>query len=174
MKHILIALLIGIAGILTWTYVEHPTEWQEWKLKTQIGIADLTGQDVAVIQESLFFLRRDELLEKYDQIADEYVEAKTDLEGEFNETKKQIGEKEVGDMTVEQALSEFLDSVAEKKVLFEQRKAEIELEIAEVKRKYEETKAALRDLNDSVKKIQEGAKEGADAVGAIRDMVTEE
>ncbi len=171
MKHVLIALLIGIAGILTWTYVQHPTEWQEWKLQTQRSIADLTGQDVAVIEESLFFLQRDELLEKYDQIEEEYTEVKTHLEGEFDETKKLIEQEKAGDITVEQALVKFLDIVSEKKTLFEQRKVEIEAEIAEARKKYEETKAALQDLNESVKKIQEGAKEGAEAVGALKEVI---
>lgn len=171
MKHVLVALLVGVVGILMWTHTQHPTEWQEWKLQTQKNIAELTGKDVSVIEESLFFLRRDSLLDKYDRVEEEYTEAKEFLEGEFKKQKENIETEEGEDLSIEQALVQFKERIAEKKALFEERKAEIELEIAEVRQKYEETKAALQALNDSVKKIQEGAKEGVEAVEALKEVV---
>ncbi len=173
MKHVIVALLIGGACIFGWTYTQHPTEWQEWKLQIQLDIAELMGKDVSSLQESLFFLRRDSLLEQYDVVEQEYEKAKTYLEGEFGEVKEDLELEGKDDISIEEALVQFREKIAEKKLLFEQRKVEIETEITEVRQKYEDTKAALKDLNNSAKKIREGTQEGIKAAGAIRDIVAE-
>ena len=169
MKHVLVALLLGVIGIFMWTYHNSPEEWESWRLQTQREIAELTGEDVSEIEESLFFLRRDALLEKYDAVESEYESAKAQLEGEFGVVKSEIDERGGDDVTLEGEVAKFQQKIEEKKALFIKRKAEIEAEIAEVRQQYEETKATLRTLNDSVKKIKEGAQEGVEAIEALKE-----
>ncbi len=173
MKHVVIALLLGISGILVWTYQYHPEEWVSWKLQIEREMASLTDKNREEAEERWFLFQRDSLLAKYAAAEKEYEQSKLELEGEFGEVKEELESRGADDMTIEGEVAKFREKIEEKKLLFEQRKAEIEAKIAEIKRQYEETRAMLQALNDSVKKMREGMAEGVEAIEGLRGSVSE-
>lgn len=174
MKHVVIALLLGISGILVWTYEYRPMEWESWKLQIEREMASLTDKNREDVEERWFSFQRDSLLAKYAAAEKEYEQSKLELEGEFGEVKEELESSGVNDMTIEGEVAKFREKIEEKKLLFEQRKAEIEAKIAEIKRQYEETRATLQALNDSIRKVRDGMTEGVDAIEGLRDSVSPE
>ena len=169
MKHVFIALLLGISGLLAWTYTNYPQEWESWKLQIEREVASLTDKNREVVEERWFLFQRDSLLEKYAAAEKEYKDSKLALEGEFGEVKSQLESQGADDMTIEGTVTKFREKVEEKKALFVQRKAEIEEEISEIKRQYEETQAMLQALNDSINKVRDGVTEGVGAIENLRE-----
>ncbi len=170
MKRFIAALLISGICFLSWVYIKHPDEWDIWSLRIQKKVAEMTGGDVGAIEESLFSVRKNFLLEKYDTIEEEYKKRKLQIEEEFNEIKVKLEEK---NESIEEEVFQFQQKIDEKRRSFEQKKAEIEKEIAEVKQQYEETKSQLQELNDSVQEVRENVGDSVDAIEALRDTIVE-
>jgi predicted enzyme involved in methoxymalonyl-ACP biosynthesis len=173
MKHVVIALLLGISGVLIWTYEYHPEEWVSWKLQIEREVAALTDTNRAEVEERWFSFQRNLLLSQYSDAEEHYEQSKADLENEFGAIKDQLELGGADESTIDAALTKFREKVEEKKLLFEQRKAEIESQIADIKRQYEETRAALEALNNSVNKVREGVSEGVGAIEGLRSSVLE-
>jgi chromosome segregation ATPase len=171
MKHVVIALLLGIGAVLVWTHMYHPQEWESWTLQIEREIASLTEKNREEVEERWFSFQRDSLLEKYAAAEKEYEVSKLSLEGEFGEVKNQLESQGVDDSTIEIEVAKFQEKIEEKRALFEQRKAEIEEKIAEIKRQYEETRATLQALNDSINKVRDGVTESVDAIEELRGSV---
>lgn len=171
MKHVVVALLLGISGILVWTYEYHPEEWVSWKLRVEREVATLTDTNRAETEERWFSFQRNLLLSQYSDAEEHYEQSKTDLEDEFGAVKEQLESGGADESMIDEAMMKFREKVEEKKALFEERKAEIEAQIAEIKRQYEATQAALESLNNSVNKVRDGVTEGVGAIGELRDSV---
>ena len=171
MRFVFLGLLIGGVGILTWTYVQYPTEWEEWSLETQKKIALWRGDErVLAIEEALFHLRKDALLAQYEKIEEEYMKVKKRLEQEFYAIKEQL---EARGISIDDEVVKFQQQIEEKKQQLEAKKAEIEAKIATIKAEYEATKQQLQELTDSVNQVKTEMGESMDAIEGLRDAVTE-
>ena len=146
------ALTIGVAGILAWTYTQHPEEWNTWTQEIQRKTLEITGGDIETFESEVFSEQRDALLAEYDGVDLEYKSIKSRLEEEFNEIKAKL---EAGNQSIEEEVSKFPQTIEEKLTLVEQTKADREAKIAEVRQEYEETKAELQALQDSFQQVQE-------------------
>ena len=174
MKHVVIALLLGISGILVWTYEYRPDEWASWKLQIEREVAALTDTNQAEVEERWLSFQRNLLLSQYSDAEEHYEQSKLDLENEFETIKDQLESGGADESTIDAAMMKFREKVEEKKLLFEERKAEIEAQIAEIKRQYEMTRAALEALNNSVNKVRDGVTESVDAIEGLRGSVSPE
>jgi chromosome segregation ATPase len=159
---------IGVSGFLAWAYVERPQDWQVWSLKIQRKIAGVTGKDFSELEEQLFLLKKDVLLEKYAEIKADYEAAKIQIEEKFEEVKAKLEEK---NESIEGEMVKFQEKIDEKKESFEQKKEKIEKEIVETKTQYEETKKQLKELSESVENVKKETKESVEVIKELKAMI---